>query len=154
MDKHTLVKGTIAGISTFIGEKLGLIGPSMILLCALMIVDYVSGMLASKKEAIEHPKDKRYGWNSKKGIIGIYKKVGYLLTILVAISTDYIIFRFIKEIGIDYNTKTFFGLLVVIWFILNELLSILENAGRMGVILPNFIIRVLTEIKGKIDEEK
>lgn len=154
MNKHNLLKGVIAGISTLIGDKLGLIGPALILLCILMIVDYISGMLAAKKEAVEHPEDRRYGWNSKKGVIGIYKKVGYLLTILVAVSTDYIIFRFIKEIGIDYNTNTFFGLLVVIWFVLNELISILENAGRMGVMLPIFMIKILTDIKGKIEEEK
>lgn len=152
MSKHNLLKGVITGVATLIGDILGLVGPAMILLCILMIVDYVSGMLASKKEAVEHPKGKKYGWNSKKGIIGIYKKVGYLLTILVAISTDYIIFRFIKEIGIDYNTNTFFGLLVVIWFILNELISILENAGRMGVMLPGFLMKILSEIKGKIEE--
>ena len=111
-------------------------------------------MLAAKKEAIEHPDDQKYGWSSKKSIIGIYKKVGYILIVLVAISTDYIIFRIIKELGISYQTNTMFGLLVIIWLILNELLSILENAGRMGVNLPSFLIKVLSEIQSDIEDKK
>ena len=73
---------------------------------------------------------------------------------LVAISTDYIIFRIIKELGISYQTNTMFGLLVIIWLILNELLSILENAGRMGVNLPSFLIKVLSEIQSDIEDKK
>lgn len=124
----------------------------MILLIFLMAVDYISGMLASKKEAIEHPNDKKYGWSSKKSIIGIYKKVGYIITILAAISIDYIIYELIGEIGIDYQGKTIFGLLVVVWFLINEILSILENAGRMGVILPTFLKNILSELKKEVDQ--
>ena len=47
-----------------------------------------------------------------------------------------------------------FGLLVIIWLILNELLSILENAGRMGVNLPSFLVKVLSEIQSEIEDKK
>ncbi len=142
----------IVAICTYIGDKLGLITPAMILLIFLMAVDYISGMLASKKETIEHPNDKKYGWSSKKSIIGIYKKVGYIITILAAISTDYIIYELIGEIGIDYQGKTIFGLLVVVWFLINEILSILENAGRMGAVLPTFLKNILSELKKEVDQ--
>ena len=45
-----------------------------------------------------------------------------------------------------------FGLIVTIWLIINELLSILENAGRMGAKLPNILKRVLAELQSNIDE--
>ena len=108
-------------------------------------------MLASKKEAVEHPNDKKYGWSSKKSIIGIYKKIGYIITVLVALSTDYLIYALLGKIGVEYQIKTLFGFLVTIWFIINELLSILENAGRMGVILPQFLRTVLSELKKDIN---
>ena len=146
------VKSAITFICTFISNKFGLLSPAMILLIFLMMIDYISGMLASKKEAVEHPGDKEYGWSSRKSIIGIYKKVGYILTILAAISTDYIIYKFVREMGIEYQTKTFFGLLVIVWFLLNEILSILENAGRMGAALPGFLKSILSEIKREIDK--
>lgn len=153
-NKFTTMKSFFTAVIAFVGNKFGLICPTITLLIVLMITDYISGMLAAKKEAVEHPNDSAYGWNSKKSIIGIYKKIGYILTILAAVSTDYIIFKIIAEIGITYQTNTMFGLLVIIWLILNELLSILENAGRMGVNLPSFLIKVLSETRNKIEENK
>ena len=98
MDKKLLFsKGTFTAICAFIGDKLGVIGPALIIFTFLMVLDYVSGMLASQREAIEHPNNKKYGWNSKKGLMGIYKKIGYIFTILVALSTDYMIFKYIEE---------------------------------------------------------
>lgn len=39
-----------------------------------MIMDYISGMLASKKEVMEHPNEKKYGVSSRKSVLGIHKK--------------------------------------------------------------------------------
>ena len=141
----SMIKGIATMTCTVIGNELEMISPALILLLLLMITDYISGMLASKKEAVEHP-------NSKKSIIGIYKKAGYIVTILAAISTDYILYALLGEMGIAYQTKTFFGFLVTIWLTLNELLSILENAGRLGVALPQFLMSILVEMKKDVDE--
>lgn len=149
----SMIKTGFMMLGTIIGNKLGILAPAMLLLIFLMMVDYVSGMLASKKEAVEYPNDARYGWSSRKSIIGIYKKVGYMLTVLVAVSTDYLIYKFLGEMGISYQMKTTFGFLVVIWLILNELLSILENASRMGAILPQFVSNALVELKKNIERE-
>lgn len=145
------IKGTMALVSALIGSELEIISPAMILLIFLMMVDYVSGMLAAKKEAVEHPGNKKYGWSSKKSIMGIYKKLGYILILLVAVSTDYIIYALLGELGVEYQLRTVFGLLVTIWLIINELLSILENAGRMGVVLPKFLHGILAEMKEELD---
>ena len=108
------LKGVAALVGSIIGNELEMISPAMILLIFLMIVDYISGMLASKKEAVEYPNNKKYGWSSKKSIMGIYKKVGYILTILVAISTDYILYALLWKMGIEYSKRTIFGFLVTI----------------------------------------
>lgn len=151
--KSIFFKTLFSGLFTFIGNKLGIIGPSLVIFIILMVVDYISGMLASKAEALNHPNDPKYGWSSKKSIIGIYKKFGYMITILTAIITDYVIFNLLEEIGVKYNGNTIFGLLTVTWFIINELLSILENAERMGITLPHFIVNVLSNIRNDIDKK-
>ena len=154
MDKKVMyLKGLVVGVVTLISDKFGIVVPALILLSLLMVVDYLSGMLASKKEALEHPNNKKYGWSSKKSIIGIYKKVGYMLTILVAFSADYLIFYILKEIGFTYQADTLFGILVTAWFILNEILSILENVGRMGVAIPAFFKKVLATMRDDIEKE-
>lgn len=150
---HTYIIKIITVIgSSLLGSKLEILSPAMILLIFLMVVDYISGMLASKKEAVEHPNNKNYGWSSKKSLIGIYKKLGYILMILVAVSTDYIIYAFLGKMGIEFQLKTIFGFLVTIWLIINELLSILENAGRMGAKLPKFLHNILSELEQAVDD--
>jgi len=54
------------------------------------------------------------------------------------------------EVKISVNTL--FGAVVCIWFILNEALSILENAGRMGVKIPTFLYRVISDLQKKVDD--
>lgn len=144
-------KSIITIIGAWIGNSMGLLIPTLMLLIILMVIDYISGMLASKKESIEYPDKLQYRWSSKKSIIGIYKKIGYILTIFVAVSTDYIIHKYAVELGLKFASNTLFGLLVSIWFIINELLSILENANRMGVVLPKFLVKVLVTIKNDVD---
>lgn len=149
-----LVKRVLTTImGAWIGERLGVLFPLLVLLTVLMIADQVSGILASKKEALDYPNDNQYGISSKKFIKGIYKKAGYILIILVAISTDYIIFKFSSEIRIEVKYNTIFGLLITVWLITNELLSILENAGRMGAVLPEFLKKILSELRNNIEDK-
>lgn len=147
-------KGILSVLGAWISNKLGILLPALGLLILLMIIDYVSGMLAAKKEALENPDSSQYGWSSKKSILGIYKKLGYMLTILVAVCIDYLIFMFAKEIGLKFGSNTIFGLLVLIWFVINEIISILENIGRMGTKLPEFLNKVLAEMKNDLDNKK
>lgn len=152
MDKKIIMEKSMIGITgAWIMDKWGLLFPAVILLTILMITDYISGMLAAKKEALDYPNNKKYGWNSKKSLIGIYKKTGYILLLLVGVSTDFVLYKFSKEIGIKFEHNTIFGLMVSVWLIINELLSILENAGRMGAKLPNFLNKVLAELHNSIE---
>lgn len=140
-------------VGAWISNQFGLLVPVVCLLMLLMLTDYVSGMIAAKKEAIEHPDSKKYGWSSKKGALGIFKKMGYIFTIFVAVCIDYLIHKFAQELGVWYESQTYFGLLVTIWFVINEAISILENAGRMGVELPEFLKKTLSELKKDVDEK-
>jgi toxin secretion/phage lysis holin len=151
--KLILAKSMMGIISASIMDKLIILFPTVILLMILMITDYISGMLASKKEALDYPDNKQYGWSSKKSLIGIYKKASYIFVILVAVCTDYIIYKISVEIGIQFDYKTLFSLLVTVWLIINELISILENAGRMGAKLPDFLKRVLQELRSNVDKK-
>ncbi len=148
---YTLLQAAASGVIAWLSAKLGILFPVMCLLLSAMVVDYITGMLASKKEALEHPGDTGYGWSSKKGAAGIIKKVGYLCIIAVAMMIDYIIMHVASAAGIAINTQVFFGLLVAVWYLLNELLSIIENAGRMGAPVPEWLTKYIAVLKNKID---
>lgn len=144
-------RGVISGVIAYISAKLGILFPVMGVLLFLMVADYLTGMAASKAEAIDHPDNPAYGWSSKKGAKGVLKKVGYVFVIAVAMVLDYIIITVATHVGIAVPGKVFFGLLVTIWYVINELLSITENAGRMGADLPDWLIKYIAILKDKVD---
>ena len=145
------VQGVLAAVGAFLSDKLGILYPVLCILTIMMIIDNITGMLASKTEAIDHPEDPSYGWSSKKGAKGIIKKVGYLCVIAVAMVVDYIIAKVSRTVGFDVPVNVFFGLLVAVWYLLNELLSIIENAGRMGAPVPDWLSKYIAVLKDKID---
>lgn len=148
-----LIQGFISAIIAWLSDKLGILFWMLGIFALMMIVDQFSGMLASKKEALDNPNDPTLGWSSKKWNSGIYKKCGYIFVVGVAITIDYVILRTAAYIGLTLSTKTIFGLLTIVWFILNELLSILENAGRLGAPLPDFLKDVLVVMKNKVENK-
>lgn len=143
----------LTAILAWLSARLGILLPVMCLLLAAMVMDYITGMLASKRESLEHPNDPAYGWSSKRGAEGIIKKVGYLCIIAVAMIIDYIILHVAAGLGMEITLKAFFGLLVAVWYILNELLSIIENAGRMGAAVPSWLAKYVAVLKDKIDSQ-
>lgn len=148
------IQGALAAAGAFLSDKLGILYPLMCLLFAEMFVDYVTGMLASKREAIDHPGDPSYGWSSKKGAKGIIKKMGYVCVIVAAMILDYVIVATAEQLGFNMPTTAVFGLLVVVWYLLNEMLSIVENAGRMGADVPAWLCNYIAVLKNKIDTEQ
>lgn len=147
-----MIHGALAAAGAFLSEKLGILFPILCILLVCMVIDYITGMLASKVEAIAHPNDPEYGWNSKKGAIGIIKKFSYACVITVAIVLDYIITVVAGKLGYNIPATAFFGLLVSVWYLLNELLSIVENAGRMGADVPEWLSKYISVLKNKIDD--
>ena len=135
-----IISVIIAGVSAY----LQIIAIPVIVLIAVMIIDYLSGMSAA--------------WivgelSSKKGIKGILKKVGYLALVCVGIGVDFIIRYCIEQIGVNIEFKMLFGLIVTVWLIINELLSILENLSRMGVPVPQWLTKITNKLKISVDSK-
>ena len=154
--KHTvmLIQAAASGALAYISARLGVLFPVLLLLMAMMVVDYITGMMASKAEAMDHPDDPSCGWNSKKGAKGIIKKVGYLCVIAVAMVADYIIVNVAGTMGYEMPVTAVFGLMVAVWYLLNEMLSIIENAGRMGAPVPEWLAKYITVLKNKAEMDK
>lgn len=134
--------------------KMGEIPQSISILLLMMVIDQVSGILAAKREALEHPGEKKYGISSKRMVLGIFKKAGYILTIVVTTMVDILMDTMMEYIGIKSTIKGSFCLLITVWFILGEAISILENASRMGVKVPRFFRKIISELQKDIDGKK
>ena len=115
----------------------------LIVLMAVMIIDYFTGMVSAKREG---------KLSSRVGVLGIIKKVGYLALVGVGVVVDYLLTSALAQIGIKSGMPNIFGLMVIIWLIINELISILENLGEIGVPMPPFLVSAIKTLKGKVDE--
>ena len=152
-ETYYFITGLISAAVAYVSGKMGILMPLIGLLALMMIVDYITGMGAAIKEAVDHPEDPSYGWSSKKGFNGIIKKVAIFAVITVAISLDYLIAIAAEQMNLKPPAMAFIGLITVVWFILNEMLSITENAGRMGIPVPIWLSKYIAALKNKIDDQ-
>ena len=153
--KHIeMIQVFLSGALAYISARLGILFPVLLLLMGMMAADYITGMMAGKVEAAAHPDDPSYGWNSKKGAVGIIKKVGYLCVIAVALTADYVILNAASSLGFAIQKTAVFGLMVTVWYLLNEMLSVIENAGRMGAPVPAWLADYIAVLKHKVEENK
>ena len=138
--QQTFVSAVITGLLYY----LGIVAVPIIILIVAMIIDYVTGMLSAWLNA---------ELSSKKGIKGIVKKVSYLALVAVAMIVDWLIFQGLQQINVDLNYSVFFAVLVTVWLIINELISVLENLSRMGVPIPNFLKKMIDRLKTTVDNK-
>lgn len=114
----------------------------LIVLIAVMIIDYASGMIKAWINA---------ELSSRIGIKGIVKKVCYLLVVVSAAVVDWLLASGLQKIGIDIKINYLFGVIVAIWLIINELISILENLAIIGVPLPSFLTAIVHKLKVAVE---
>ena len=110
--KMNFLQTIFAAVSAAIAAYLNILLVPLIVLIVVMIIDYLSGMAQAY---VSHT------LNSRIGVIGILKKVGYLATVAVAVIADYIISEALMLLGTDIKLSYYIGLVVTIWFIINEL---------------------------------
>ena len=136
------MKNIICGASGAIGAGVAwLFGGWTMALSTLLIfmgVDYITGVIVA---GVFHKSDKSASGSlsSVAGIKGLAKKGMILLFVLIAYRLD-------LQLGTSYIKDA-----VCIAFMANELLSIIENAGLMGVPIPEMIVKAVEVLKGRSD---
>ena len=125
---NNAVKSIIAAVCAMFGFVFGDLNGLMIALVALIILDYISGVIAAVVEK---------KLSSEVGAKGIAKKIFMLLIVAVANIVD------INVIGEGHVLKS----VTVVFYIANECISLIENAGRLGVPVPKKLLEVLEQLK-------
>ena len=110
-------------------------------LLILMAADWITGGLLLPAVFGKSPKSPNGALESRAGWKGLCRKGMTLFYILIAARMD-------RLLDMDYIRNA-----VCIGFIANELLSIVENAGLMGVPLPTMIRKVIDILKENAEKE-
>ncbi len=122
----SLVCGVVGGL---LSSMYGGWTPALSVLLYLVIGDYVSGLIASVIDGT--------GLSSRVGFKGIAKKVAIFFLVLVAHKLD-------VAMGVRILMSV-----VVYFYVANELISVIENLGRIGVPIPKQWIQVIKVLKEK-----
>ena len=130
---------TVVGLAgSFVAKAFGGWDSALVTLLFFMVVDYVSGLVVAgvfhkSKKSENGALESHAGWK------GLCKKGMTLLFVLIAYRLD-------LALGLDFVRTT-----VIIGFMANELISIVENAGLMGIKLPAVLSKAIDILTQKAD---
>ena len=93
-------------------------------------------------------------WSCKAAREGLWHKVGAMAAVLVAAILDGVlglILDHIPALTLPFDYTVFLTVLVLVWYILTELGSIVENAGRLGAPLPAWLSKAIAALESGVD---
>ena len=133
----------VKALAAAAGAVAGLFGAwntMLTILVVAMTTDYISGWIVAW--CGKSPKTENGGLSSKIGFIGIAKKAFMMILVLLATLLD-------RAIGGD---AAVFQSSLVLYYIANEGLSILENAALIGVRFPAKLKKALETMREQEDD--
>lgn len=134
-ERLTAIKVGIAAFFTALSAFLGWQGIMVIIWIGAMALDYLSGSLAAWLSG---------EWSSSVARDGLKHKGGMILVVVVAALADITLSIVCSHLPVDMTWPVLVLPLVLAWYILTELGSILENAVKMGAPIPQWLMKLLT----------
>ena len=143
-DKATQIKAAVAAFFAFMTALWGWVGWAIIIWISCVVLDYISGTAAARRNG---------EWSSEIARDGLWHKLGEIFAVLVAALCDIALGVILKSapIAIPFDFQTLITPIVLLWYIITELGSILENAGKLGAPLPKWLKKMLKQYKDTLD---
>lgn len=132
----------ISALSAFLGWK-GIAAAAWV---GAMVLDYISGTAAACKEGT---------WCSKTAREGLWHKAGMIFAVIVAAIADGVLALICERLpGMGLSWPGMVLPVVLVWYLLTELGSILENAVRLGATVPQWLTKLLLLTRSSLEGEK
>lgn len=146
-EKATEIKAAVTAIIAFVTTLIGWRGVAVLIWLCCILLDYIAGSLAAKKEN---------NWSSQIAREGLWHKLGEIFAVLVAALCDIALGIVIEGTGLNlgFDISSFITPIVLTWYILTELGSIIENCGRLGAPIPKWFKQYVDKAKHSIDTQK
>ena len=142
-DNMIAAKTAIAAFFTAMGAFLGWKGIMLLAWVAVMILDYISGTMAACKAG---------EWCSATARQGLWHKGGMILVVTVAAIADVVMVIIVQYIPMGLSWPGVIMPMVLAWYIITELGSILENAVRLGAKVPKWLTKFLAAFEHLVDD--
>ena len=137
------VRLTLAGLAALVMAEFRYYAPALLLLVFCIVLDYVTGMTRAWMKG---------ELSSGVGIRGFVKKLCYILGVAVGFAADLLISLLADNLGLTVDIPAVLGLTVTLMLSLNELVSVAENLGQIGVPMPAALTGALQKLKDREDK--
>lgn len=110
-----------------------------------MAIDYLMGSAAALRAG---------EWSSSKARDGIWHKVKSIAAVVISAILDMVIRIVLENCGFNFSIdySVLLSPLVAVWYILTEAGSIVENAGALGVPIPDRLKKAIAVLKSNVDD--
>lgn len=141
-DSLFAIKAAIAACISALAAFLGWKGVMALIWVAGMALDYVSGTMAACRKG---------EWSSSVARQGLWHKGGMILVVVVSAIADVVLDIMCAHLQLGISWPGILLPLVLAWYIITELGSILENAVTLGAPVPAWLTKLLKAGLSKID---
>ena len=143
--RESVLKGLIAAVGAGVLSYFHQLAVPVLMLTAVMVLDYLTGLVSAGI---------RRSISSRTGLLGIVKKVCYLALVAVGGCIDWLLINGMAWAGVETPSQFPVGLVITLWLIVNELISIIENLGEIpGFPLPGFLISLLEKLREDVSPQ-
>lgn len=143
MDKVNHLKATIAAILGLLTALWGWFGWLVVAWVACMAIDWITGSAAAYKAG---------EWSSKVARDGCWHKLGSIVAVGVAGILDLVVGLLLENVpGLPIHYTVLLCPLVLVWYIVTETGSIIENAGKLGAPIPAWLRKAIAALKDTVD---
>ena len=145
MNKANEIKALIMSAFSCITVLIGWAGWLFVLWVLLLFVDWLTGSEAARMNGT---------WNSEKGKLGRQKKIGCFCAVIVAGGLDALIYLLSVVWGVaplPWDYRVILLPVVLIWYILIDAGSIVENVALMGAPVPEWLRKGIEKAQEAVD---
>lgn len=140
------VKAWFIAAFSAVCAALGFLAVPVFLLVGLNVIDYGTGLAAAKYRNEEV--------SSYRSIWGITKKVCMWLLIVIGWMMDILIKYAASTVGLTIHLPYIVAIVVAVWLICNEIISILENMIDINIkYIPPFMMPLAKMIKEQMEDK-
>ena len=146
MERIHSLKAALAALCAALTALWGWFGWVVVAWIVFMLIDYATGSAAALRAG---------AWSSKTARDGIWHKLGSVAAVIVAAVLDTVIGQMLANVpGVElpFTYTVLLCPLVVVWYILTEAGSIIENAGALGAPIPAWLSKMIETLGSSVDQ--
>ena len=145
MERINGFKAAVAAVLGCLTALWGWFGWLVLTWVGCMLLDYITGSAAALRAG---------KWSSAAARDGLWHKLGAIAAVLVSVILDGVIgliLAHVPALALPFDYTVFLSVLVLVWYIMTELGSIVENAGGLGAPIPAWLSRAISALESGVD---